>query len=410
MSKGVVLALRGSQEAQLLDHLGRSKELNIARRLSEITEVIAAVGASVGSVAVVDVASAVDRGAITAIKRNAGTCIVLSPPSQLDHWEKMGAFAVDETLDPVQIVAQIEALSRDGSVRVVQTAASELSQEDPSGKKIVVTGPYRTGRSLIALNLAHELARKGRSVILVDADIWQPALALMLGLSPERHGIATLMRRHEEKTMDITQVEQICQELSPQLMGITGITAPRQWREATEDALRALLQLLNRHFEFVIVDAPTYLQGETTSEWDVGPNRNAAFQTLISNADQLMVVGNPDVVSMSRMVSFLQVLPDLTGLQPVIVMNRMRISAAGMRARQSVAEILLEFGGVKEAHFLPEDPKTADRSLLRGVFLQEVNEDSPLVQAIEALATDLDPELSSLPPARSRWWKRRTAS
>jgi capsular exopolysaccharide synthesis family protein len=73
------------------------------------------------------------------------------------------------------------ALERQGLGRDIQVLA-------------VVSADPKEGKSLLAANLAHSLARQGRGVVLVSSDLRQPKVEKLLGLRPPRAGLAEALQ------------------------------------------------------------------------------------------------------------------------------------------------------------------------------------------------------------------------
>jgi non-specific protein-tyrosine kinase len=116
------------------------------------------------------------------------------------------------------------------------------------------------GKSTIAANLAAELARTGRSVVLVDADMRSPSaheifgLELTPGLSdllgePLRPEVATV---HPERVPDLHVIPAGSSSTSPaQLLA--------------SERLQGLLEHLVERFDFVVVDAPPLVVSDPLS-------------------------------------------------------------------------------------------------------------------------------------------------
>ena len=68
--------------------------------------------------------------------------------------------------------------------RRVGTALERQGLGDDVRVLAIVSGDPGDGKSLLAANLAHSLARQGRAVILVSADLRQPQVERLLGLQP----------------------------------------------------------------------------------------------------------------------------------------------------------------------------------------------------------------------------------
>ncbi|WP_255218714.1 P-loop NTPase, partial [Microbacterium paraoxydans] len=65
------------------------------------------------------------------------------------------------------------------------------------------------GRSTIAVQLAVELARRGRRTALIDADTVAPSLALLLGMDDDAPGLAAACRRAEAGALDPAELTRL---------------------------------------------------------------------------------------------------------------------------------------------------------------------------------------------------------
>jgi MinD-like ATPase involved in chromosome partitioning or flagellar assembly len=121
--------------------------------------------------------------------------------------------------------------------------------------------------------------------------------------------------------------------------------------------------------------------------------RNASTIGVLRAADVVVAVGSGDPVGVARLVRALADLSDRElirpGAQPVVVVNRVRASAAGARANDAVREALARFAGVEEPVLVPDDRAACDSALLAGRTLREQASGSPARRAIAALAERL---------------------
>ena len=80
------------------------------------------------------------------------------------------------------------------SYRALRTTLTALSQDDPHGRTILVTGPSAgEGKSTTAINLASSLAQTGKKVILIEADLRRPSVGPALGVAAELGGVVGVL-------------------------------------------------------------------------------------------------------------------------------------------------------------------------------------------------------------------------
>ncbi|WNB86385.1 hypothetical protein [Cellulomonas sp. ATA003] len=104
------------------------------------------------------------------------------------------------------------------------------------------------------------------------------------------------------------------------------------------------------------------------------------------------MVGSGDAVGMQRLVRAIAELAD-TGAaataEHVVVVNRVRASAAGRRPEHAVREALARYAGVEHPHLVPDDRAALDAALLQGATLREAAPRSPAHASLAALAVRL---------------------
>jgi capsular exopolysaccharide synthesis family protein len=106
------------------------------------------------------------------------------------------------------------------------------------------------GRSLVAANLALTVARAGRDVVLVEADLKRPSLARLFDLAP-RAGLAEIAEGRAELPQAIVRVGNLAVVCAGEAKDITAVMrSPR---------LAATLDTLRASFPLVVIDAPPAL-------------------------------------------------------------------------------------------------------------------------------------------------------
>lgn len=119
-------------------------------------------------------------------------------------------------------------------------------------KTLVVTSAQpKDGKSTISLNLAAALSEQGKhSVLLVETDLHQPALAQNLKLRP-RPGVAEILEDGRDPFSLITRLE-------PLQIHLLQAGTPR--RNASDlvqsDAFAKLVESLKPHFDWILFDTP----------------------------------------------------------------------------------------------------------------------------------------------------------
>lgn len=78
------------------------------------------------------------------------------------------------------------------STRSIRTRLERISREKGMKSFLITSAMPGEGKSTVSANIALSLAARGKSVILVDADLRNPSTAKVFGITEERHGNGTL--------------------------------------------------------------------------------------------------------------------------------------------------------------------------------------------------------------------------
>ena len=426
MTTGVLVAVRGAAEAQLVAQLDApGTDLTVVRRCADVAEVLAAGLAGLGAIAVVSADHAdVDRTTITRLAGAGVRTVLLCTTDDEQRCLALGAAAVlDVAGDPAAWSEAVRHLARTTENRhdasagdapgdppaggapaddapagtrsdaaVVGSAQSDAEEgAPPPGRIVVVWGPRGSpGRTSVAVNLAHELAAGG-STLLVDADTEAPSLAQVLGLLDETAGIAAAARLAGSGRLDADALRTLAVTVTGQLRLLTGLTRADRWRELPVATLDVLWEQSREIAQWTVVDVGAGIEDTPGGfESAFAPRRHQASLAALGAADVIVVVGAGEPVGMHRLVLALQELTDagVTGpaARRIVVVNRVRASAAGTAPEQAVVESLARFAGVNDAVLVPDDRPAFDKAVLRGVTLTQVAATSPVAAAIRELA------------------------
>lgn len=264
-----------------------------------------------------------------------------------------------------------------------------------SARVFTVWGPGGSpGRSTIAIELAYELARGGRSVLLIDADTQGAALALALGVVDEGPGFAAACRQAGIGVLDADEIHRISVPIAHaegSLRLLTGINRPARWPELTEERVGAAIRACRDWVDFVVVDvaAPLERDEEIVSDLD-GLRRHAAGFGALRAADVVVAVASIEPVAMARFVRGHAELRAVVGSTPIaVVANRLRPGALGVDARGQVRAALARFAGTSAVSFVPLDPRSADAAMLAAAPIGATAPKSPLVAAVRRLVGEV---------------------
>ncbi|MFP5253199.1 MAG: CpaE family protein [Actinomycetes bacterium] len=272
----------------------------------------------------------------------------------------------------------------------------------PSGRVVAVWGPAGApGRTTIAVSVAAELAHRGLTALLLDADPYGGAVAQHLGVLEEVSGLLAAARAANAGRLDAAALARLCRSVDERMRLLTGLPRADRWVEVRPAAFEEVLQQARTLVDRVVVDVGFSLE-EDDDPFTAAPRRNGMTLVTLEQADELVVVGSADPVGLARLARGLVEITDrCPDLPTVVVVNRARPSLGW--AEQDVRGMVEGFHRHARVRFVPDDRDTADRGLMAGRSVVELG-DSALRRAI----ADLVDTLASSTPTGGRAPRSRT--
>ncbi|MBT2596782.1 chromosome partitioning protein [Arthrobacter sp. ISL-72] len=384
--------------------------VTVVRRCSELTELLAACQSGLARAAVVAegsdelTASLVDRltavgVVIVALTDSAAetarlTAIgVTTAPAGVDSAALAGRIsgAVGRRVLPGPFQPEGSGLADTGAAIRTVAGADDDGPAEPAGagKVLAVWGPAGSpGRTLVAANIAGELAAAGNSVLLVDADTYGASVAGLLGLLDESAGLAQACRLADLGQLDADALLKIAAPIvlkAGRLRVLTGITRADRWTELRASALGVVLEKAREMADYIVVDTGFCLEADEELSFDtMAPRRNAATLRSLELADTVYAVGSADSIGVPRLVRGLSELEAaVPQASPRVILNKVRASAAGRFPERQLREAWERYGPAEGiAAFLPSDGAATDSALLSGSLLLEAAPESALRLAL----------------------------
>ncbi|MDD5660744.1 MAG: AAA family ATPase, partial [Candidatus Omnitrophica bacterium] len=139
------------------------------------------------------------------------------------------------------------------------------------------------GKTLIAANLAVSLTREGKRVCVVDLDTQVVGdMAHMLGLSPQKC-IADLMSFMSKQPQLTKKQDFIIQTKFNNVDFLAGVLKPQQSGYLYAEKLPEIFAFLDKDYDYIVVD--------------VGKSFSDIFLAALSQANLILLVATPDVLS-----------------------------------------------------------------------------------------------------------------
>ncbi|MBF4633365.1 regulator [Agreia pratensis] len=402
----VITCLADAADERLMREI-RSTDHDVAARVGSAHEVIDAIrGRAVDGVIVsatrrhlsLDVLAEADEAGVRIVA-------VADGDAERRYALSLGLFEVVDVHTPW---SDIEGLLR-GGIAVPHSAAPPRG----AGTVIAVWGPAGSpGRTTIAIQLASELALRGRTVALVDADTYGGAVAPSLGMLDESPSFAAACRLASRDSLTLAELERVASRYtSPrsEFWILSGIGRASRWPELGTDRVASVLSTCRQWVDYVVVDTGFNLETDEEIASDMfAPRRNAATLAALRQADHVVAVGSADPIGLSRFLrAHVDLLEQVETAQISVVINRLRASSVGSNAQHQVQKTLRRFGGLDNAVFVPLDVPGVDSAVLSGKTIHDAAPRSPVRSAIAHLV-----DVDILPPsaqATSRKQTRRAA-
>lgn len=190
--------------------------------------------------------------------------------------------------------------------------------------KIVVLANQKggAGKTITTFNLAAELARLGKTVLMVDLDP-QSSLTHMLGIVADEQNLASVLGIIERGTMEIVDI--ICPirerlDLAPGDILLSRTEVGLVVRPAREYQLKRALDTLMGRYDFVLVDSPPSLgllviNALIAAQWVIVPTQ---LDTLALRGLGLFIETLAETqVEYNQTAKLMGVLPTMVDLRPV---------------------------------------------------------------------------------------------
>lgn len=257
-----------------------------------------------------------------------------------------------------------------------------LQQPDPprNGARVtaIASGKGGVGKTTCAVNLALSLARRGRRVLLIDADLGTANIDVMLNLEAPLHlGHVLEGRRKLSEIVRSVPVRSGGRGTAPELrvvLGASGIGSTGGYSEPDRRRLVELLATLEQSADLILIDCGAGVAPSVTS--------------FARAADELLLVTTPEPTALTDAYALVKTLHQL-GDAPAtrVLVNQVRDAAEGRHVGDRLAEVAARFLGrvVTPLGSVPRDDSVG-RAVRQRRALVELLPGSPAAAAFSMLA------------------------
>ena len=172
----------------------------------------------------------------------------------------LAAIGFDEIADEKPLVTQIgRYAARTEAFRTLRTNLQFLNP-DAHPQVIVMTSALpNEGKTTSSINLALSLAQAGAKVILVEADLRRPKVPLYLEMSSMSEGLSDLISGPKKLTPQGIKAMLHPYESTGLKVLLSGMIPPNPSELLSSKKFEELIDMLRKHFEYVIIDCPPLL-------------------------------------------------------------------------------------------------------------------------------------------------------
>ena len=258
------------------------------------------------------------------------------------------------------------------AIRLVPTQPAP--QQAPLGRTAAIaSGKGGVGKTWFATTLAHALARRGRRVLLFDADLGLANIDIQLGLTPT-HDLASVVSGAVPLARAISAFAPGGFDV---LAGSSGSGTLSTMDAAAVDRLLAALASAAEGYDHVLLD--------------LGAGLDRAVRRMSAWVDTLLVVATEEPTSLTDAYATLKLhAADRPGGDVRLVVNQVTTAAAGERTSATLARACTVFLGRAPvlAGYIRRDPHVQD-AIRRQAPLLVRHPNCPASLDVEAIASGL---------------------
>jgi MinD-like ATPase involved in chromosome partitioning or flagellar assembly len=272
-------------------------------------------------------------------------------------------------------------------LRSKSNSEENLTGGDATAYSIAVWGSAGSGKTLLAINLAFELARCDKRVLLVDLDLKRPSISSWLGLTEAGPGITAAMRLSKSGRLSIEELQRLCAELKfagSHLDVLPGLSSPKRSGEVTPELLDDFGDLIFQHYDFVVFDLNDEFNHPDLQP-GAGKSREDTVAWAIGRSNLVLAPFVADPVGVNRFLFDCQ----LADFDYWPIANRVSTKTLGSAGVKKLREAIELYTKKPLRAEFPMDARGCETSIANAKPLLLESPNSKLTLAIRSLAGEI---------------------
>ena len=367
MKTEILLGLTdNSWQLELISNLNEQSNLVIKRRCVDAIDLISSIQTNKSMTVVLSADfSMLNLETIKHIHQNNVKVIGVYLIEDLDQFEKLKNLGIKFTQGINYKDVESSALQL---LNLLETKDETKSLDSTIPGLISVWGNNGApGRTTVAINTAHCLAKNNQPTLLVDLDAIAPSIASSLSIVSEIPGISSTIHDAMYGKLSKSNFDKNVFEVSKNLHVITGISNAKRWLELRTTGLLEVLKFASQHYANIVCDLSSVLPEQLEKDnYDQGIfKRFDHIPKTLELSSKIIYVMQANPLSLIRCNENLEILKEFNSFEPFIVLNRVNQVYLGKKYESVVDDILFRWTTSEKIIRVEEDVELFAKSWLK---------------------------------------------
>ena len=384
MIKAAVALGDTAWEAELIATFGHPKlQMKVVRRCVDGIDVLANVKVhEIDAVILGDQTLRINKDVIAQIQDLNVQIIALT--TMPEHWHQLGV--------QLTVPIYLQDLFRSAELIADTLAMPAIDQVDSDvpDRALICVASFGggVGRSFVTRELGWALAKLGRPVVVVEADIYGPSISEDLNLPANILDIAQLAEQASSAQTGQLDIEQLA-FLAENLAIVPGISNYSGGLQLHRVQIERLFNCLRQQLD-VLVDAGPVFNAAEINAYDIGQSSSDILPNVaVNECNRLIFCATATSTSVTRLIrGVIENQESLLNKEITVVLNRCRDQSTATE----LTRLIYRYAGISNVVVLPDDALALGKCEIKTEFLAKQNPKHEMVQQIQSLAHALSTE------------------